>query len=101
VLAQLKQDYESRGVYFVSLSIEKEDSREKVASWLRKAGAAGLTTGRASLSATERLHEVGGQEPGPVPANVYITPEGRVSRVMIGRASEAKMAEAIEAIAPK
>ena len=101
MLAQLKQEYESRGVYFVSLSVEKADTREVVESWLRKAGAPVLTSGHASLSATERLHKVGGKEPGPVPANVYITPEGRVSKVMIGRAGEAKMAEAIEAIAPK
>jgi hypothetical protein len=101
VLAKLKADYARERVAFLSLTIESADTQAAVEEWLDGAGAANLTAGRASMDTMRKLIEMGGEEPGPVPATVFITPEGNVTRAIIGRADHDELVAAIEAIVPE
>jgi hypothetical protein len=101
VLAQLKQKYESRGVYFVSLTLEENDTRQAVTDWLERANATGLRSGRASDGTAKKLHEFGGQRYGPIPSNVFLSSNGDVVEVMIGARGHDVLEQAVQRIANK
>jgi hypothetical protein len=101
VLARLKAEYESRGVYFISLTIEPDDDQQKVEGWLKRAKAESLHAGRASDAVLEKLIRMGGAEPGAIPANVFITADGNVSRSLVAPVSHDAIEAAVAEIAPR
>ncbi|MBZ0135641.1 MAG: hypothetical protein K8I27_04615 [Planctomycetes bacterium] len=100
MLAQLQQTYESQGVKFVSLTIEDKDTPSAIEAWLKKAGAPGLLTGKASRNAAAQLHKLGGEDFGPIPSTVFITPSGTVSQVIVGAVGHGQLEQAVLAIKP-
>lgn len=101
MLARLKTEYESRGVYFISLTIEPDDDQQKVEAWLQRAKAEGLRAGRASDAAMDKLIRMGGAQPGAIPANVFITAEGTVARSLVAPVSHDAIEAAVSEIAPR
>jgi hypothetical protein len=80
VLAHLKEQYGEK-VVFLSLTIEPQDTPEKIAEKVRQPG---LTYGRASERTWEKLMTMGGEDAGAIPAHVFITANGDVSRAIVG-----------------
>ena len=99
MLASLKAEYESKGVYFVSLTIEPKDDASSVANWLKRAGAEGLNAARASDSVKDQLIRMGGAEPGAIPANVMISASGEVTRALVAPFKHADLESAVAGLA--
>lgn len=99
MLARLQAEYETRGVYFISLTIEPKDDQAAVDAWLKKAGAESLQAGRASDAVRDKLIRMGGGEPGSIPANVFITADGHVTRALVAPNSHAEIESAVADIA--
>ncbi|MCA8915194.1 MAG: hypothetical protein KDB90_07270 [Planctomycetes bacterium] len=99
MLASLKAEYESKGVYFISLTIEPNDDASAVASWLKRAGAESLNTARASDGVKDQMIRMGGAEPGAIPANVMISAGGEVTRSLVAPFKHADLESAVAALA--
>lgn len=100
MLAQLQTTYESQGVKFLSLTVESKDTQSAVDAWLKKAGAPGLMTAKASRTAGDQLHKLGGEEFGPIPSTVFVTASGKVSQVIVGAVGHDQLEQAVIAIKP-
>ena len=99
MLASLKKKYEGKGVYFISLTIEPKDDAAAVDNWLKRAGAEGLNSARASDSLRDKLIRMGGAEPGAIPANVMISRTGEVTRSLVAPFNHEELEAAIAALA--
>lgn len=99
MLAQLKKEYEKQGVYFLSLTIETEDSANKVAGWLKTSKAEGLTAARSSASASQRLHQMAGLPGVAIPSVILIDETGVVVKGLEAPFTHEELTEAVKALA--
>lgn len=97
MLAQLKSEYPD--VQFLSLTVEEKDDRATVQSWLDKAGASGLTTGKASTASLEKLRSEAKAQ-NAIPATVFVTPEGNVVQYLVGARGHDEMKRYVDQIRP-
>lgn len=99
MLAQLKKEYEKQGVYFLSLTIEPDDSAAKVEGWLKTHKAEGLTAARSSKSANQRLHQMAGLPGVAIPSVILIDEKGVVVKGLEAPFSHDELTEAVNALA--
>jgi hypothetical protein len=93
VLANLKEQYGDK-VVFLSLTVEPQDTAEKIAEKVRQPS---LTYARASDAAWKKLMTMGGEDAGPIPAHVFMTADGNVSKAIVGGDG---VEDAVKAILP-
>lgn len=100
MLAALKTQYADQAVKFISLTVEANDDAAGVATWLERAKATSLETGRASMDNATRLYKMGGARDGVVPTTVFVSPDGNVSGAVTGKVSRDELDQAIRRILP-
>ncbi|MCA8912909.1 MAG: hypothetical protein KDB82_14505 [Planctomycetes bacterium] len=101
MLAELKKEYEKEGLYFVSLTIEPNDSASKVSGWLKRNGGESLTAARSSSQAKGKLIQMAGLEGVSIPAIVLISADGQVKSGLEAPFSHADLEAAVKQLAAK
>jgi hypothetical protein len=94
VLASLQKEFPE--LLVLALTVEERDNEARASAWMESAGGGGLRSGRAVEGEAQALFQAAGLNLKFVPANVLITAQGRLVRVM-GAGSHREFQEAARA----
>lgn len=95
----MKEEY-GDSVYFVSLTVDENDTEQGVQEFLERADATSLNTGQAAQDVRERLNGMAGLSGNSIPASILIDPDGEVVGGHIGVPTREEIAADAKKISP-